>query len=193
MKSKFFLFGICLLIIFSSVFCDFNKEQKSANLENIRVNKKDKEKDSETISQDKQKELKFKVVNLYFYSPYYNSLKSETRKVFDLGENSAMIKQVLRSLKLGPVSKLKPTVPENIEFKDVFIYKGIVYIDLHKNKSHSSIGGVRGERIFIKSVVKTVLSLSSNYKKVKFLIDGEETPSVMGHIDCSKFFAFRSL
>ncbi len=191
MRNKNLFFFFFFVFIIGLVSCNTNKQsvQLAEQSEKVELKQEDK---TDEIKPDEEEKLKFRIISLYFYSPYYDNLKVEKRQVFDLKEKTAMIKQVLRSLKLGPVSKLKPTVPDNIEFRDVFIYNDTVYIDLHKNNSHSVIGGVEGEELFVESVVKTVLSISPDYHRVKFLIDGEETPSVMGHIDCSKFFRLNS-
>ena len=192
MKSKF-LFLLLLATCLSVLFACNVKKTKNADSENSAVIKqKTIKEETEEIKPDESEKVKFRIVNLYFVNPYTDDLKIEKRQVFDLKEKTSMIKQVLRSLKLGPVGNLKPSVPQNIEFKDVFVYKDIVYIDIHKNNEDSTIGGVKGEELFIESVVKTVLDLSPSYKKVIFLVDGEQIDSILGHIDVSQPFSQNS-
>ncbi len=189
MNNKIFVFVLTAIFSFFSVFCGVGHNRKNTEKKSLSEVEKNIKKDSDEIKPDEEEKLQFRIVNLYFVNPNTEELKIEKRQVFDLKEETSMIKQVLRSLKLGPVSNLKPSVPENIEFKDVFIYNGTVYVDLHKTSEDSFIGGVEGEELFIESVVKTVSDLSPDYKKVCFLIDGEEVDSVLGHLDCSGFFS----
>ena len=189
MNNKFFVFVLTAVFLFFSVVCGVGHNKKNTEKKSLSEVEKNIKKDSDEIKPDEGEKLQFRIVNLYFVNPNTEELKIEKRQVFDLKEETSMIKQVLRSLKLGPVSNLKPSVPQNIEFKDVFIYNGIVYVDLRKTSDDSLIGGVKGEELFLESVVKTVLGLSSDYKKVCFLIDGEEVDSVLGHLDSSGFFS----
>ncbi len=185
-KVLFALLTICLIPFWG---CE-GKKSKEVKLNDQAVTEnKAKESAMDEIKPDESEKLKFRIINLYFINPYTNNLKVEKRQVFDLKEKTSMIKQVLRSLKLGPVSNLKPSVPENIEFKDVFVYGNKVCIDLHRNSENPSIGGVEGEELFLEAVVKTVLDISPDYKKVFFLVDGEEVDSVLGHLDCSNYFS----
>ncbi|BBB31780.1 conserved hypothetical protein [Thermotomaculum hydrothermale] len=190
MKNKAF-FIIITAVLFLLFACNGKKTQNEIVAKSVQTENENQEQKDE-IKPDESEKLKFRIINLYFINPYTNELKTEKRQVFDLKEKTSMIKQVLRSLKLGPVSNLKPSVPENIEFKDVFIYGDRVYIDLHKNSENAFIGGVKGEKLFLEAVVKTVLDISPKYKKVYFLIDGEEIDSVMGHLDCSGYFTSES-
>lgn len=191
MKSKALFFVLCLICITVLVSCNLKKTNQMENKKTVITQEKEKE-ESEEIKPDESEKLKFRIVNLYFVNPDTDEVDIEKRQVFDLKERTSMIKQVLRSLKLGPVGNLKPSVPQNIEFKDVFVYKDTVYIDIHKNNEDSTIGGVKGEELFIESVVKTVLSLSDDYKKVVFLVDGEPVDTLLGHIDVSQSFSEKS-
>ncbi len=189
MKNKvfvFFLLSICLIFLVS---CNGKRPENLKSDAGVSTEQKENKKLSDEIKPDETEKLKFRIINLYFVNPNTEELKVEKRQVFDLKEKTSMIKQVLRSLKLGPVSNLKPSVPENIEFKDVFVYGDKVYIDLHKNNENPAIGGVQGEELFLEAVVKTVLDISPEYKKVFFLVDGEQVDSVLGHLDSSNYFS----
>ncbi len=191
MKSKALFFVLCLICITVLVSCNSKKTNQMENKKRVITQEKERE-EPEEIKPDEGEKLKFRIVDLYFVNPDTGEVDIEKRQVFDLKERTSMIKQVLRSLKMGPVGELKPSVPQDIEFKDVFIYKDTVYIDIHKNNEDSQIGGVRGEELFIESVVKTVLGLSDDYKKVVFLVDGEPVDTLLGHIDVSQSFSEKS-
>lgn len=193
MRNKFFFLVFLIVSLLLFVSCDQRLKKSVDGGSAVKtVEQKDNNQQPDEIKPDESEEVKFRIVNLYFVNADTGELAVEKRQVFDLKEETSMIKQVLRSLKLGPVSNLKPSVPQNIEFKDVFVYKGIVYIDLHKTDDDSFIGGVEGEKLFLEAVVKTALGLSPNYKEVCFLVDGEETDSILGHLDCSNPFSEKS-
>ncbi len=189
MRIKNLAFLMCAIGLMFLVSCKGNSPENAGiqKNENARM-----EKEADVVRPDESEKIKFRIVDLYFVNPNTGTLKIEKRQVFDLKEKTSMIKQVLRSLKLGPVTRLKPSVPQNIEFKDVFVYGDKVFIDLHKNQESSYIGGVEGERLFLEAVVKTVLNISPDYKKVFFLMDGEEVESILGHLDSSEYFSKNS-
>ncbi len=164
-----------------------NRKEKS---EPVAPSVQEKTEEEKLVSPEEK--VKFAIVNLYFVNGGTERLSVEKRQVFDLKDKTSMIKQVLRSLKLGPVGNLKPSIPENIDFKNIFIYGDTVYIDLKITNRPSVIGGIKGEELFLASVVKTVCSLSQEYKKVVFLVNGEQRDSILGHIDCSNYFTVNS-
>ena len=192
MKNKLLVFFLLLICVILFVSCNSKKSKNLKPDTGVSVEQKQNKEQPDEIKPDETEKVKFRIINLYFVNPYSEELKVGKRQVFDLKEKTSMIKQVLRSLKLGPVSNLKPSVPENIEFKDVFVYGEKVYIDLHKNSENPSIGGVHSEELFLEAVVKTVLDISPDYKKVFFLVDGEKVDSVLGHLDCSNYFSRKS-
>ena len=181
------LIAVFLLSLLSLTGCG-SKKEKTKPL----TSSSQKESPEEEKLVSPEEKVQFVLVNLYFVNGRTERLAVEKRQVFDLKDQTSMIKQVLRSLKLGPVGNLKPSIPENIEFKNIFIYKDTVYIDLKITNTPSTIGGIRGEKLFLASVVKTVCSLSDNYKKVVFLVNGEQKDSILGHIDSSGYFTVNS-
>lgn len=186
---KIFKSILFAVLIFSLLFLGGCGEKKGKT-EPETSSKKESTKEEKLVSSEEK--VKFAIVDLYFIDGRTERLAVEKRQVFDLKDKTSMIKQVLRSLKLGPVGKLKPSIPENIDFKNIFIYEDTVYIDLKITDIPTVIGGIKGEELFLASVVKTVCSLSQEYKKVVFLVNGEQKDSILGHIDCSNYFTVNS-
>ena len=131
-----------------------------------------------------------RIVNLYFGNPSRYGLSVEKRKVFDIPDKPSMILQVLSSLEFGPSSKLSPTIPANLSVHNVFTEGNTIFIDLHREKNHARIGGIEGESLLIHSLVNTALAVYPEFKQVRFLINGTETDSLLGHINASQPFTY---
>jgi len=101
-----------------------------------------------------------------------------------------MIFQVLSTLEFGPRTKLFPTIPATLTVHNVFTDGDTIFIDLNREQNHARIGGIEGESILIHSLVNTALAVYPEFKRVRFLINGAETDSLMGHIDASQSFVY---
>ncbi len=131
-----------------------------------------------------------RVVNLYFGNPTRYGLAVEKRQVFDIPDKPSMILQVLSTLEFGPRKRLFPTIPATLSVHNVFTDGKTIFIDLHREKNHARIGGIEGESLLIHSLVNTALAIYPEFKRVRFLINGAETDSLLGHIDASQSFIY---
>ncbi len=131
-----------------------------------------------------------RVVNLYFGNPSQYGLSIEKRKVFNIPDKPSMILQVLSSLEFGPRGTLTPTIPANLTVHNVFTDGQTIFIDLKKEKNHARIGGIEGESLLIHSLVNTALAVYPEFKRVRFLVNGTETDSLLGHIDATQSFIY---
>ncbi len=131
-----------------------------------------------------------RVVSLYFGSPSQYGLVVERRKIFDIPDKPSMIFQVLSTLEFGPRTKLFPTIPATLTVHNVFTDGDTIFIDLNREQNHARIGGIEGESILIHSLVNTALAVYPEFKRVRFLVNGAETDSLMGHIDASQSFVY---
>ncbi|NOZ13462.1 MAG: GerMN domain-containing protein [Acidobacteria bacterium] len=131
-----------------------------------------------------------RIVNLYFANPKNYGLSVERRKVFNIPDKPSMILQVLSSLEFGPRSRLAPTIPANLSVRNVFTDGKTIFIDLKREKNHARIGGIEGESLLIHSLVNTALAIYPEFKRVRFLVNGAETDSLLGHIDATQSFIY---
>ncbi|RLE21708.1 MAG: hypothetical protein DRJ08_05160 [Acidobacteria bacterium] len=131
-----------------------------------------------------------RIVNLYFGNPSRYGLAVEKRKVFDIPDKPSMILQVLSSLEFGPRTKLFPTIPATLSVHNVFTDGKTIFIDLKREKNHARIGGIEGESLLIHSLVNTALAVYPEFKRVRFLVNGAETDTLLGHIDATQSFIY---
>ncbi len=101
-----------------------------------------------------------------------------------------MILQVLSTLEFGPRTKLFPTIPATLSVHNVFTDGNTIFIDLHREQNHARIGGIEGESLLIHSLVNTALAIYPEFKRVRFLMNGAETDSLLGHIDATQSFIY---
>ena len=131
-----------------------------------------------------------RLVKLYFADTTRFGLAVETRKLFDIPDRPSMILQVLSTLERGPLGKLSPTVPATLTVNNVFVDGNTIFVNLKREKNHAQIGGIEGESLLINSIANTALAIYPEYKAVRFLVDGGETDTLLGHIDARQSFTF---
>ncbi len=133
-------------------------------------------------------------IKLYFLDQEGNNLVPEKRYISQYGNITDHIKLAILELSRGPQTALIPTVPQNIDIREVFVdEKQCAYIDLGRSIIQNHNGGTTGELFTISSIVNTLTeSFPKNIRKVRFLIDGREAKTMAGHIDISKpIFPFK--
>lgn len=132
-----------------------------------------------------------RTVTFYFAHPSRYGLTGEKRKVFELPDRTAMLKQVLSTLERGSLGNNLPTVPAALSVNNVFITGKTIVVDLKKEDHSARIGGIEGEALFIHSITNTALSVyPGEYAYVRFLVDSRESETLMGHFDARQSFTF---
>jgi len=130
-------------------------------------------------------------VRLYFADPDRYGLSVETRKVFELPDQTAMLKQVLSTLERGPLGNLKPTFPACLTVSNVFTVEDTIFVDLRKEPDSAQIGGVEGEALFIHSVANTALAVyPKQFYRLRFLVNGVEADTLLGHFDGRRTYTY---
>lgn len=128
-------------------------------------------------------------ITLYFANRAYVQTGDESlphlvpeKRLLDLekGDREAVVLDALRS---GPATEdAAPVIREDIEIIGVRVEEGTALVDLSpRNLS----GGSLEEMLLIQGVVRTLTGLSG-IEAVRFLIDGEPTDTLMGHISVDK-------
>jgi germination protein M len=127
-------------------------------------------------------------IKLYFLDQEGNTLVPEKRFISKYGSITDQMKLTLLELIRGPQTELVPTVPQNIDIREVFIdEKQCLYIDFSRSIIQNHSGGTTGEQITIASIVNTMAqTFPKQVRKVRILIDGKEARTIAGHVDISK-------
>jgi germination protein M len=121
-------------------------------------------------------------VNLYFSDSQAMYLEPEKRKI---SQTPSLARQAVIELIKGPEnSELYPTIPQGTQVNEVYIADDIVYVDLSEEIFKNHPGGSSGELMTIYSIVNTLTEIPP-IKGVQILVEGNETNSLVGHIDIS--------
>ena len=127
-------------------------------------------------------------IKLYFLDQEGNTLVPEKRFISKYGNITDQMKLTLLELIRGPQTELVPTIPQNVDIREVFIdEKQCAYIDFSRTITQNHSGGTTGEQITIASIVNTMTqTFPKQVRKVRILIDGKEARTIAGHVDISK-------
>src|SRR4030042_3123046 len=121
-------------------------------------------------------------VNLYFSDSQAMYLEPEKRKI---SQTPSLARQAVIELIKGPEnSELYPTIPQGTQVNEVYIADDIVYVDLSEEIFKNHPGGSSGELMTVYSIVSTLTEIPP-IKGVQILVEGNETNSLVGHIDIS--------
>ncbi len=128
-------------------------------------------------------------ITLYFGAPGAQGLTAETRELrINKNEDTQdLIRRVLDELIRGPASVLVPTVPADTTVNSIFLLKGgQLTIDFGKEIRDHNPGGSCSEIMTIYSIVDTLTENFDEVKTVKFLIEGSEVETLVGHFDLTE-------
>jgi spore germination protein GerM len=122
--------------------------------------------------------------HLYFADRNSSFLNSELR-VMQRPDNPVEFgRAIVEALIKGPQKGLVRTIPVGTELRALYIDPDNVgYIDLSEAVKKQHPGGTNSELLTIYSVVNSLILNVSEIKRVKILIDGNEAPTLAGHID----------
>ncbi|HOQ67196.1 MAG TPA: GerMN domain-containing protein [Candidatus Atribacteria bacterium] len=122
-------------------------------------------------------------VIIYFTNPDFTALVGEKRKI---KKDDKWMEQILEELLKGPRDRsLFNPIPSSTRLNAVFLEGDIVYVDLSAEMAENQSGGTSQELLSVYAIVDT-LTAFPEVRRVKILIDGEEVPTLCGHIDISQ-------
>jgi len=122
-------------------------------------------------------------VVLYFSNPDFTALVGEKRKI---KKDSKWMERILEELLKGPKDRsLYNPIPPSTRLNAVFLEGDIAYVDLSVEMAKNQSGGTSQELLSVYAIIDT-LTAFPEIRKVKILIDGEETSTLCGHIDISQ-------
>lgn len=125
--------------------------------------------------------VKEKTINLYFATPDAMYLETEERTI--KGRN--LYKEAVNALINGPNdSNLAKTIPEGVKVLNISKNNDTILVDFSEEIVKNHWGGSAGERLTVYSIVHT-LAQFDGIKQVKFIIEGEEVETLVGHMDLS--------
>lgn len=151
-------------------------------------------------------EEKTKAIELYFVAKAYLQdeeskapliqsktsidLPAEVKEESEDEQNAFVAVSALNMLKIVPkdITEFADTaVSEDTVFNKVTIKDNKAIVDIAAESLQGG-GGSTEESVFISQVIETLMRTVPNVKSVKFIVDGKEAESLMGHIDIADEF-----
>lgn len=137
-------------------------------------------------------DLSQREIILYFTSFNDSFLHPEKRMIFDTESITDQAKQVIVELLKGPQTNLNRTIPSGTKLRELYLDKyGTVYVDLTSEIMNNIRGGSETEILLVYSIVNTLTENFSQFKRIRFLVDGREVETFNGHLDLVVSFTNR--
>lgn len=123
------------------------------------------------------------IMHLYFADAVKPFLVAETRAMIDPGDPVVLGRQLVLELINGPAHQNLPTLPMGTQLRSFFLLEnGTAVVDFSAHLREKHPGSCRLEQLTLFSVVNSLVLNVPDIERVKFLIDGEETHSLAGHL-----------
>jgi spore germination protein GerM len=128
-------------------------------------------------------------VTLYMLSESGTALAAEDREIALADNLQDQAKQVLRELLAGSRQGRSSAVPQGVQLREVFITpQGLAFVDLSQELVSNHIGGSRAEELTVYSLSNTLIANFPAVKRVQFLVEGREVPTLAGHLDLTQSY-----
>lgn len=141
------------------------------------------------VDADALKKREKHLVIIYFSDPQERFLMPEKRYIYIENDAAQQAKEITKALLDGSKTGMVNTFPTGVSIKNVKVdNEGTAFINFSKNLTKLHPGGSTAEMVTIYSLTNSVTENVSSIKKVKILVDGDELPSIKGHISTKKAF-----
>jgi len=123
-------------------------------------------------------------IHLYFAGRNGNYLMAEQRVILHPDDPAGLADAIVKALIKGPQKGLLKTIPADTQLRALYITPdGTCYVDLSEAVRKDHPGGSKSELLTIYSIVNSLVLNVSEIERVQILIDGNEAPTLAGHID----------
>ena len=123
-------------------------------------------------------------IHLYFAGRNSNFLTAEQRVVLHPDDPANLARAIVKALIKGPQKNLVQTIPADTRLRALYITPdGTCYVDLSQAVRENHPGGSKSELLTIYSLVNSLVLNVPGIKRVQILIDGNDAPTLAGHID----------
>ena len=126
-------------------------------------------------------------VTLFMLSESGTALATEDREIALADTLQEQAKQVLRELLAGSRQGRSSAVPRGVQLRELFITpQGLAFVDFSQELVSNHIGGSRAEELTVYSLSNTLIANFPAVKRVQFLVEGREVPTLAGHLDLTQ-------
>ena len=123
-------------------------------------------------------------VHLYFAGRNNYFLRAEQRVVLHADDPQGLAAAIVQALIQGPQKDLLKTIPADTRLNAIYIIPGgTCYVDLSEAVSKNHPGGSKSELLTIYSLVNSLVLNVPAIERVQILIDGNQAPTLAGHVD----------
>jgi hypothetical protein len=124
---------------------------------------------------------------LYFPSLGERKLVAETRPIKWAQSDEDRVRQVLLALAEGSHQSLGHPLSASTVVRAVFLASdGTAYIDFANDSLKGSNPGIESESLSVYSIVNSITANLPSVKRVKMLVQGQETETLEGHADLTE-------
>lgn len=127
-------------------------------------------------------------IPLYFATPNEKKYLTRADRVLRDAALREQIKQVIQNMGEKPSRKTAATLwPMPLEVRSLYLRSnGLLILDFEKRVAYNQTTGTYEELRAVRSIVKTLTHNFKEIKSIKFLVGGQETETLAGHIDISR-------
>jgi hypothetical protein len=120
--------------------------------------------------------------HLFFSTPDGASLAVERRDIPNGEDVPARCRIIIDELKKGPREGMSPLLPVELDLRTLFLNEKLLVIDLDP-RIKVSTAGVTQEALIWYSIVNSITASLPEVTSVRFLLDGQEADTILGHLD----------
>lgn len=127
--------------------------------------------------------------NITFYFPHKDraGLIASKADYLDAASLTGRLRHAVERLLNGPYEKDASDRLSRLQARQVFLDRnGTAYVDLDPDESLTNFTDAQGERLMLWAIVNTLCLNFGEVKQVKILINGNEAPTLSGHVDLSR-------
>lgn len=192
MKNKILMLLAITGILFSLSACgEETNGYVSGGTKDSQTTEEKVDKDVEEIEDIKEEEEEqtndektMKMVKLYFLDDQAENLVEKSIEM-ELTQDTNLEQEIVNQLKVQPEDpNIYSAINEKININSVRVEGRLAKVDISKENLN---GSSTEEMVLIDAIVAALTSLDST-DQVKFLVDGEEVETLMGHIDITDVF-----
>lgn len=128
-------------------------------------------------------------LKIYFPGVGKDNLLNEVRNVRKRTMLIAQARQIVETLIEGPVAKdVYQAIPKGTKLRGLFFEAGLFTVDLSREFLAIQSSGASEEVLAVYSIVNSLTELDPK-AKIKFLVNGTEQETGLGHVDLSQNFS----
>jgi len=123
-------------------------------------------------------------IKLYFPSFEQGALIEESRPISWAASDPDRIRQVVLALIEGSHQGLARSLPPTASIRGVFITgDGVAVLDFSRESFEDFNSGIESESLFLDSLVNSITANVQRIKRVRILVQGQDTDTLDGHAD----------